>query len=71
MSNSRNKVVGLLVGRENTFPQPFIDMVNERGKSEGVTAELAVLGGTPELAEPHHAVWSTASRTRSPTTERI
>jgi hypothetical protein len=56
MSNSPNKVVGLLVGRENTFPQPFIDMVNERGKTEGITAELAVLGGTPELAQPHHAV---------------
>src|SRR5919201_2079933 len=56
MSNSRNKVVGLLVGRENTFPQPFIDMVNERGRPEGVSAELAVLGGTPELAEPRHAV---------------
>src|SRR5919198_2696450 len=56
MSNNANKVVGLLVGRENTFPQPFIDRVNERGRSEGVTAELAVLGGTPELAQPHHAV---------------
>jgi hypothetical protein len=50
------KVVGLLVGRENTFPGPFLDMVNQRGAAEGVTAELAVLGGSTELAEPRHAV---------------
>src|SRR5918911_2890693 len=51
-----NKVVGLLVGRENTFPEPFIDMVNKRGAAERVRAELAVLGGTTELHEPYHAV---------------
>ena len=50
------KKVGILVGRENTFPLPFIDMVNQRGAAEGVTAELAVLGGTAELEEPAHAV---------------
>jgi hypothetical protein len=50
------KVVGLLVGRENTFPMPFLDTVNRRGAAEGVTAELAVLGGTGELDEPRHAV---------------
>jgi glutathione synthase/RimK-type ligase-like ATP-grasp enzyme len=50
------KVVGLLVGRENTFPLPFIDMVNARGAAEGVSAELAVLGGTEELEPPRHAV---------------
>ena len=50
------KVVGLLVGREDTFPGPFIDLVNQRGAGMGVTAELAVLGGTSELAEPRHAV---------------
>src|SRR5438105_14819535 len=51
-----NKVVGLLVGRENTFPGPFLDIVNQRGAEVGVTAELAVLGGTPELEPPRHAV---------------
>jgi hypothetical protein len=51
-----NKVVGLLVGRENTFPGPFLDSVNRRGAAEGVSAELAVLGGTAELQKPHHAV---------------
>src|SRR5438105_11033356 len=50
------KIVGLLVGRENTFPMPFIDMVNLRGAAEGVTAELAVLGGSLEVEEPRHAV---------------
>jgi hypothetical protein len=50
------KIVGLLVGRENTFPGPFLDMVNSHGREHGVSAELAILGGTPELDEPKHAV---------------
>src|SRR5712691_12500364 len=50
------KVVGLLVGRENTFPVPFLDMLNQRGAADGVTAELAVLSGSPELGEQRHAV---------------
>ena len=52
----QRKVVGLLIGRENTFPGPFIDTVNRRGADEGITAELAVLGGTTEVFEPYHAV---------------
>jgi hypothetical protein len=43
------KVVGLLVGRENTFPQAFIDRVNS--KDMGVRAELCRLGGT-RMDEP-------------------
>jgi glutathione synthase/RimK-type ligase-like ATP-grasp enzyme len=50
------KKVGLLVGRENTFPVPFLELVNERGSADGITAELIVLGGTPEVFEPQHAV---------------
>jgi len=50
------KIVGLLVGRENTFPGPFLDMVNSRGREHGVSAELAILGGTAELEQPRHAV---------------
>src|SRR3989442_2514615 len=50
------KRVGLLVGRENPFPGPFIETVNKKGKADGITAELAVLGGTSELAEPYHSV---------------
>ncbi len=53
---ARQKVVGLLVGRENTFPGPFLEMVNRKGAADGITAELAVFGGTPELFEPRHAV---------------
>ncbi len=30
--------VGLLIGRENTFPQPFIDTVNRKGEPKGVRA---------------------------------
>jgi glutathione synthase/RimK-type ligase-like ATP-grasp enzyme len=48
--------VGLLVGRENTFPQPFLDLVNERGRAQGVEAEMAVLGGTGELDASQYAV---------------
>jgi hypothetical protein len=50
------KKVGLLVGRENTFPPPFLDVVNQRGAAQGVTAELAQLGGAAELEEPVYAV---------------
>src|SRR5436853_3120441 len=53
---ARNKIIGLLVGRENTFPGPFLDIVNQKGRADGITAELAVLGGTTELAEQYHAV---------------
>jgi glutathione synthase/RimK-type ligase-like ATP-grasp enzyme len=52
----RTRRVGLLIGRENTFPQPFLDVVNARGRERGVTADLAVLGGTAELEEPAYAV---------------
>src|SRR5437660_14401 len=56
MRASGNRRVGLLVGRENTFPQRFLDAVCERGREHGVTAELALLGGTAELEEPAYAV---------------
>ena len=52
----QKKIIGLLIGRENTFPVPFLDLVNQRGAPEGISAELAVLGGTSELAEQYHAV---------------
>jgi len=54
--NGQKKVVGLLIGREDTFPGPFLDLVNRRGSTMGVSGELAVLGGTEELAKPRHAV---------------
>ena len=56
MGRPDTRRVGLLVGRENTFPQRFVEMVNQRGREYGVTAEMATLGGTPELEEPAYAV---------------
>jgi glutathione synthase/RimK-type ligase-like ATP-grasp enzyme len=50
------RLVGLLVGRENTFPQPFLDVVNAKGVDRGVRAEMAVLGGAGELEDPRYAV---------------
>src|ERR1700751_3156373 len=52
----KKKVIGLLVGRENTFPAPFIETATSRGRGDGIPAELAVLGGTSEVFEPYHAV---------------
>lgn len=46
------KKVGLLVGLENTFPWPFLEMVNERGRDLGVMAEMATIGGAGEQEEP-------------------
>ena len=48
------KTVGLLVGLENTFPYPFIESVNERGRSEGIKADMAYLGGAGELEDRQH-----------------
>jgi glutathione synthase/RimK-type ligase-like ATP-grasp enzyme len=42
--------VGILVGRENTLPQAFIDRVNSKNV-EGITAEMIRLGGT-RMGEP-------------------
>jgi hypothetical protein len=44
--------IGLLVGREYSFPPAFLDRVNELGREHGVTGEYVTLGGTP-LDEPH------------------
>jgi glutathione synthase/RimK-type ligase-like ATP-grasp enzyme len=46
----------LLVGRENTFPEPFLDTVNRKGHEVGVRAEMAVLAGTQEYERPPYAV---------------
>src|SRR5436853_4238827 len=40
------KKVGLLCGREYSFPPAFIVRVNQRGKPDGVAAEFVKLGGT-------------------------
>src|SRR5258708_7999615 len=43
--------VGLMCGREFSFPPAFIAHVNKLGKKDGVTAELVKLGGT-KMGEP-------------------
>ena len=45
--------VGLLCGREFSFPPAFLERVNELGKKEGVTAEFVKLGGT-RMASPRN-----------------
>lgn len=44
MAAGKEKRIGLIVGREWSFPPAFIKEVN--GRDEGVTAELVQLGGT-------------------------
>lgn len=50
------KLVGLLVGRENTFPGPFLERLAHKGAPHGVRGELAVLGGARELEQPRYSV---------------
>ncbi len=46
------KIVGLLVGMENTFPLPFLEAVSEKGRADGIHAEMVSIGGAGELEEP-------------------
>ena len=46
MSASAPKPVGLLVGREYSFPPAFIARVNEKGAPHGIKAEMVSWGGT-------------------------
>jgi hypothetical protein len=45
--------IGIMCGREYSFPPAFIEKVNELGKKDGITAEFVKLGGTKmgELAQ--------------------
>ncbi len=45
--------IGIMCGREYSFPPAFIEKVNELGKNDGITAEFVKLGGTKmgELAQ--------------------
>jgi len=63
------KKVGLIVGREWSFPPKFIEEVNRRDK--GVVADFIKLGATAMDAPSGYACSSTASRTRSRSTARI
>jgi hypothetical protein len=45
-TSSAPKPVGLLVGREYSFPPAFIAKVNDKGARHGITAEMVSWGGT-------------------------
>ena len=49
--NERSRKVGLLVGREYSFPPAFIQSVNRAGAAHGITAEMVQFGGT-KMDEP-------------------
>ena len=55
------KKVGILVGREQTFPEALIRNINERGKGE-VTAEFMKLGGIRHDEPPRSGHRSHISR---------
>jgi hypothetical protein len=38
--------IGLVCGREYSFPPAFIERVNQLGRAHGITAEMATFGGT-------------------------
>jgi len=40
-----DRIVGIMVGREDTFPKPFIETVGRKGAKDAVRAEMASLGG--------------------------
>lgn len=48
--------VGLLCGREFSFPPAFLERVNALGRQYGVTAEMVRLGGTRMLEPRRYAV---------------
>jgi hypothetical protein len=48
--------IGLLVGREFSFPPAFIERVNELGARHGISAELVKLGGTKMDAPAEYRV---------------
>ncbi len=43
--------IGLMVGREYSFPSAFIERVNTLGRPHGITAEFVKLAGT-KMDEP-------------------
>jgi hypothetical protein len=49
-------IIGLLCGREYSFPPAFIDRVATLGRPHGITAEMVSLGGTKMLEPSRYAV---------------
>jgi len=50
------KRIGLMCGREYSFPPAFIDKVNELGKPHDIVGEFVKLGGTYMGESPRYAV---------------
>lgn len=48
--------IGLLCGREYSFPPAFLERVNALGAAHGITADLVKLGGTRMDAPPEYRV---------------
>ena len=48
--------IGLLCGREYSFPPAFLERVNALGREHGITAEMVTLGGTRMLEPRRYAV---------------
>ncbi len=48
--------IGLLCGREYSFPPAFIERVNQLGQSHGITAEMVKFGGTRMDEPPEYEV---------------
>jgi hypothetical protein len=48
--------IGLLCGREYSFPPAFIERVNRLGRPHGISAEMVRLGGTRMLEPARYAV---------------
>ena len=44
-------IVGLLCGREYSFPPAFIARVNEAGQPHGITAEMVRMNADPAYAQ--------------------
>ena len=50
------KIVGLFVGREDTFPKPFLERVERKGGPQGVHAEMGLIGGAKLDEAPRYSV---------------
>ena len=56
MSGERPRTIGLLCGREYSFPPAFLDRVNKLGAAHGLDAAMVKLGGTRMDEPPRYRV---------------
>ncbi|HSC27196.1 MAG TPA: hypothetical protein VLD67_07980 [Vicinamibacterales bacterium] len=56
MAGDESRRVGLLCGREYSFPPAFLERVNELGAPHGISAEMVKLGGTKMDEPPRYRV---------------